>query len=143
MRYAKNEVIAKTKENFESIQDYLTEICQICLFMRLHDSEDPNNPITRDDDFIAVLNSTVNDCKTVLDTLNNLSKLSKQTFGIDDMADVVFLIGGLRNYTEDMQYNLGVNEWNRDDRPKGVRISENLNLILAMIEDTVDFLYGI
>lgn len=41
MRYAKNEVIAKTKENFESIQDYLTEICQICLFMRLHDSEDP------------------------------------------------------------------------------------------------------
>ena len=111
--------------------------------MRLHDSEDPNNPITRDDDFIAVLNSTVNDCKTTLDTLDNLSKLSKRTFNIDDMADVVFLIGGLKNYTEDMYYNLGANEWNRDDRPKGVRIGENLNLILVMIEDIVDFLYGI
>ena len=143
MRYSKSEAIKKTKEKVETIQDYLTEICQICLFMRLHDSEDPNNPITRDDDFIAVLNSTVNDCKTALDTLNNLSKLSKRTFGIDDMADVIALIGGLKNYTEDMYYNLGVNEWNRGDRPNGVRIGANLNLILVMIEDMIDFLYGI
>lgn len=46
---------------------------------------------------------------------------------------------------EDMYYNLGVNEWNRDDRPEGVRIGANLNLnlILVMIEDMIDFLYGI
>lgn len=59
------------------------------------------------------------------------------------MADVVALIGGLKNYTEDMYYNLGVNEWNRDDRPEGVKIDANLNLILVMIDDTIAFLYGI
>ena len=48
-----------------------------------------------------------------------------------------------KGHAEDMYYNLGVNEWNRDDRPNGVRIGANLNLILVMIEDMIDFLYGI
>lgn len=144
MTYSKNAVITRTKGYVESIQDYLTEICQICLFMRLHnDTEDSNNPITRDDDFITTLNNTVDDCKTALDNLNNLSKSSNQIIGINEMTDAVAPIGYLRNKTEKMYCSLDIDEWDKDDHPKGVRIIASLDLILVMIDNIDIFLYEV
>lgn len=144
MTYSKNAIITRTKGYVGSIQDYLTEICQICLFIRLHnDAEDSNNPITRDDDFITTLNDTVDDCKAALDNLNNLSKSSNQIVNINDMADAIAPIGYLRNKTEEMRCDLDIDEWNKDDRPKGVRIIANLDLILVMIDNIDIFLYEV
>lgn len=143
MKYNKNEVITKTKEYIERMQDYLTEICRICVFIRLRDAENQNNPITRDVEFIAALNRTVDDCKTALDNLNNLNKSPNQFISVDNMADAVAPIGHMQIEIDHMYCDLDVEDFDMQYRRKCERIQQNFNMIFIIVDDMEDFLYEV
>lgn len=141
MKYNKNEIVAKTTGYVETLQDHLTEVARICVFIRLYGTEDSDNPIVKDDDFITMFNDTVDDCKTALDNLNDLNKSPNQTISIDEIADATAPIGYLKIKTEKMYCNLNVDEWNKNDRQKGEKILFDFNMILTAIDDIDAFLY--
>ena len=143
MKYNKNEVITKTKEYIERMQDYLTEICRICVFIRLRDAENQNNPITRDVEFISALNRTVDDCKTALENLNNLSKSPNQFISVDNMADAVAPIGHMQIEIDHMYCDLDAEDFDMQYRRKCERIQQNFNMIFIIADDMEDFLYEV
>ncbi len=146
MKYNKNEVIKKTKEYVERIQDYLTEISKICLFMRLHETENQdnsNNPITRDDEFITTFNGVVDVCKTALENLDNFGKSQNKIISADDMADALSPIGHMRIEIEHMYCDLDVADFDESNRRKYAKICQNFAMIWVVIEDMDDFLYEV
>lgn len=143
MEYNKNEIITKTKEYIERMQDYLTDICRICVFIRLHDADNQDNPITRDAEFIATLNRTVDDCKTALDNLNNLNKSPNQVISVDDMADALAPIGHMQIEIDHMHCDLDVRDFDMQYRRKCEKICQNFNMIFIIVDDMEDFLYEV
>lgn len=64
---------------------------------------------------------------------------SFEPFDYDDNADAFF-----NTIEEKLKYAIEcLDDWDKDDRPKGVRIIANLDLILVMIDSIDIFLYEV
>lgn len=141
------ERISKIKSNIEVDLEFLQEARQECKSFEPFDYDD------NADAFFNTIEEKLKYAIECLDDCNKTSDLNKKTVYIDaviiSIESIKYVIYGLldgivdkmndrferieRDLNQRLSKQFGVNEWNRDDRPNGVRIGANLNLILVMI----------